>query len=63
MYTPILGQSTVIDKLFFRLQKTISCEVHFSRQANELLGALDVLFETSTNPLLATESNLKQLTS
>ena len=47
MYTPILGQSPLIDSLFLRLQRKIAAEIQFQKELIKAKGALDMLF-TST---------------
>ncbi|KAF7796092.1 hypothetical protein EIP86_007263 [Pleurotus ostreatoroseus] len=47
MYTPVLGQSPLIDTLFVRLRKKIAAEIKFQEELVKARGALDMLFATS----------------
>ncbi|KAF9652243.1 WD40 repeat-like protein [Thelephora ganbajun] len=44
MYTPVLGQSPLIDSWFIRLRKKISLEIKFQQELMKTKGALDMLF-------------------
>ena len=44
MYSPVLGQSPLIDSWFIRLRKKISLEIKFQRELMKTKGALDMLF-------------------
>lgn len=43
MYTPVLGQSPLIDNLFSRLKKKVSAELAFQRELSKVRGALDMI--------------------
>lgn len=47
MYTPVLGQSPLIDTLFFRLRKKVAAELKFQQELVKARGALDMLLSTS----------------
>jgi U3 small nucleolar RNA-associated protein 15 len=47
MYTPVLGQSPLIDSLFLRLQKNVSMELRFQQELLKTRGALDMLFASA----------------
>ncbi|ETW83976.1 hypothetical protein HETIRDRAFT_313064 [Heterobasidion irregulare TC 32-1] len=47
MYTPILGQSPLIDSLFLRLQRKIAAEIQFQKELVKAKGALDMLFAST----------------
>ncbi|KAJ3722884.1 WD40 repeat-like protein [Lentinula raphanica] len=51
MYTPILGQSPLIDTLFLRLRKKVQAELRFQKEIQRTKGALDMIFSAvaSTN--------------
>ncbi|KAJ4498700.1 Trp-Asp repeat-containing protein [Lentinula lateritia] len=51
MYTPILGQSPLIDSLFLRLRKKVQTELRFQKEIRRTKGALDMIFSAvaSTN--------------
>jgi len=44
MYSPVLGQSPLIDSWFVRLRKKISLEIKFQQELMKTKGALDMLF-------------------
>jgi len=44
MYSPVLGQSPLIDSWFIRLRKKISLEIKFQQELMKTKGALDMLF-------------------
>ncbi|KAF9075755.1 WD40 repeat-like protein [Rhodocollybia butyracea] len=44
MYTPILGQSPLIDTLFLRLRKKVLAELRFQKEVRRTKGALDMIF-------------------
>ncbi|KAF4601997.1 hypothetical protein EYR40_005198 [Pleurotus pulmonarius] len=47
MYSPVLGQSPLMDTLFLRLQKKVTAEVRFQRSLVQTKGALDMLFAST----------------
>lgn len=47
MYSPVLGQSPLIDALFVRLRKKVEQELRFERELVKVKGALDMLFASS----------------
>ncbi|RDB22693.1 U3 small nucleolar RNA-associated protein 15 [Hypsizygus marmoreus] len=53
MYSPVLGQSPLIDTLFLRLRKKVAAEIHFQKELVKTRGALNMLL-SSTIPLSAT---------
>ena len=44
MYSPVLGQSPLIDLWFIRLRKKISLELRLQQELLKTKGALDMLF-------------------
>ncbi|KAF8529167.1 Trp-Asp repeat-containing protein [Hysterangium stoloniferum] len=44
MYTPVLGQSPLIDLLFVQLRKKINAELRFQKELASIRGALDMIF-------------------
>jgi U3 small nucleolar RNA-associated protein 15 len=44
MYSPILGQSPLIDSLFIRLRKKVLAEIRFQKELVKTRGALDMVF-------------------
>jgi len=47
MYTPVLGQSPIIDALFVRLRKKVEEELRFQKKLLQVKGALDMILEFS----------------
>lgn len=47
MYSPILGQSPVIDSLFLRLRKKVAAEIRYQRELVKTKGALNMIFASS----------------
>lgn len=47
MYTPVLGQSPLIDTLFLRLRKKVAAELRFQQELVKARGALDMLFASA----------------
>ncbi|OBZ70162.1 U3 small nucleolar RNA-associated protein 15 [Grifola frondosa] len=47
MYTPVLGQSPLIDALFVRLQKKVAAELRFQKELIKAKGALDMLLASA----------------
>jgi U3 small nucleolar RNA-associated protein 15 len=47
MYTPVLGQSPLIDALFLRLRKKVSAELRFQKELVKTRGALDMVFASA----------------
>nr|XP_033785155.1 U3 small nucleolar RNA-associated protein 15 homolog isoform X1 [Geotrypetes seraphini] len=48
IYWPIIGQSTVIDKQFLKLQELLENEMNYEQELLEVLGMMDTLFATIT---------------
>jgi len=48
MYTPVLGQSPLVDTLFLRLQKKVTAELKFQQDLIRTQGALDMLFASAS---------------
>lgn len=48
MYSPVIGQSPLIDALFVRLRKNLVAEVKFQRELVSVRGALDMLLASSS---------------
>ncbi|OSX60238.1 hypothetical protein POSPLADRAFT_1075000 [Postia placenta MAD-698-R-SB12] len=46
MYTPVLGQSPLIDTLFARLRKKVTAELRFQKELIKTKGALDMLLSS-----------------
>jgi len=44
MYTPVLGQSPLIDLLFVQLRKKINAELRFQKELASIRGVLDMIF-------------------
>ncbi|THV08502.1 WD40 repeat-like protein [Dendrothele bispora CBS 962.96] len=53
MYTPILGQSPLIDTLFLRLRRKVTAELRFQRELQKTKGALDMIFSSLASPTVA----------
>ncbi|KAF5387928.1 hypothetical protein D9615_000452 [Tricholomella constricta] len=49
MYTPILGQSPLIDSLFLRLRKKIAAEIRFQKDLVKTKGALNMVLSSATS--------------
>ncbi|KAI0638181.1 WD40 repeat-like protein [Trametes polyzona] len=47
MYTPVLGQSPLIDTLFVRLRKKVTAEIRFQKELVKAKGALDMLLASA----------------
>ncbi|KAA1466408.1 WD40 repeat-like protein [Dentipellis sp. KUC8613] len=47
MYTPVLGQSPLIDSLFLRLRKKITAELRLQKELLKVRGALDMVFAST----------------
>ena len=47
MYSPVLGQSPLIDGLFVRLRKKVDAELRFQKELVKVKGALDMIFASS----------------
>lgn len=47
MYTPVLGQSPLIDALFVRLRKKVAAELRFQKELIKAKGALDMLLASA----------------
>ncbi|KAI0796676.1 WD40 repeat-like protein [Abortiporus biennis] len=47
MYTPVLGQSPLIDTLFFRLRKKVAQELRFQQDLVKTKGALEMLLASA----------------
>eukprot|EP00052_Salpingoeca_macrocollata_P021387 m.183248 g.183248 ORF g.183248 m.183248 type:complete len:497 (+) comp21517_c1_seq2:131-1621(+) len=47
-YAPNLGQSVMIDELFFRLHRKLKDELQFQQQLTEMAGMLDILMAGNT---------------
>ena len=54
MYTPVLGQSPLIDSLFTRLRKKVAAEIKFQKELAKARGALDMIFASSALAVPAT---------
>jgi len=50
MYTPVLGQSPLIDSLFLRLNKKVAAEIRFQRELLKAKGAVDMILASATSP-------------
>jgi len=48
MYTPVLGQSPLIDSLFMRLRKKVLAEIRFQKELIKTKGALEMIFASAT---------------
>ncbi|KAF9412595.1 snoRNA-binding rRNA-processing protein [Podila epigama] len=47
MYTPVLGQSPLIDELFLRLRTKVKMELEFQKQLLSVIGSMEMLFAKS----------------
>ncbi|KAI0832414.1 WD40 repeat-like protein [Trametes gibbosa] len=47
MYSPVLGQSPLIDTLFVRLRKKVAAEMRFQKELVKAKGALDMLLASA----------------
>ncbi|KAH7926759.1 Trp-Asp repeat-containing protein [Leucogyrophana mollusca] len=47
MYTPVLGQSPLIDSLFIRLRKKVLAEIRFQKELIKTKGALNMIFSSA----------------
>ncbi|EIN10362.1 Trp-Asp repeats-containing protein [Punctularia strigosozonata HHB-11173 SS5] len=56
MYTPVLGQSPLIDSLFLRLQKKVATELRFQQELVKTRGALDMVFASAALALAETST-------
>lgn len=45
---PVIGQSSVIDKQFLKLQNLVEKEIDYQEELLEVLGMMDALFATMT---------------
>ncbi|XP_070599246.1 U3 small nucleolar RNA-associated protein 15 homolog [Erythrolamprus reginae] len=48
IYMPVIGQSSVIDKQFLKLQNLVEKEIDYQEELLEVLGMMDALFATMT---------------
>lgn len=48
MYTPVLGQSPLIDALFLRLRKKVAAELRFQQELTKTRGALEMVFASAS---------------
>jgi len=48
MYTPVLGQSPLIDELFQRLCEKVRHEIAFQKELARVLGSLQMVFARSS---------------
>ncbi|KIJ70519.1 hypothetical protein HYDPIDRAFT_172320 [Hydnomerulius pinastri MD-312] len=46
MYTPVLGQSPLIDSLFLRLRKKVLAEIRFQKELRKARGTLEMVFSS-----------------
>ena len=49
MYTPILGQSEVIDELFVKLRGKVSSEVNLQKELQSLTGMISLIMGSITD--------------
>lgn len=49
MYTPVIGQSPLIDSLFLRLRKKVTAEIRFQKELLKTKGALDMVLATAAS--------------
>jgi U3 small nucleolar RNA-associated protein 15 len=47
MYSPVIGQSPIIDTLFLRLRKKLTAELRFQKELVKTKGALDMILSTA----------------
>ncbi|KAG8218863.1 Trp-Asp repeat-containing protein [Butyriboletus roseoflavus] len=48
MYSPVLGQSPLIDSLFLRLRKKVLAEIRFQKELMKTKGTLEMMFASTT---------------
>ena len=48
MYSPVIGQSPLIDTLFRRLDTKLKAELKFQKELVRLRGAVEMVMATST---------------
>ena len=48
MYSPVIGQSPLIDTLFQRLDAKLKAELKFQKELVRLRGAVEMVMATST---------------
>ncbi|KAI0938132.1 hypothetical protein AcV5_001173 [Taiwanofungus camphoratus] len=53
MYSPVLGQSPLIDTLFVRLRKKVTAEIRFQKELVKTKGALDMLLSSASLSVVA----------
>ena len=57
MYTPVLGQSPLIDALFQQLRKKVEVELRFQKELARIRGALDMVFSSAALGVAAQASS------
>ncbi|XP_068104481.1 U3 small nucleolar RNA-associated protein 15 homolog [Hyperolius riggenbachi] len=62
IYSPVIKQSSVVDKLFLRLQDTLEKEVGYQEELLEVLGMMDTLFATMASKEESTAGDARSLT-
>ncbi|KAG8598544.1 hypothetical protein GDO81_002651 [Engystomops pustulosus] len=59
IYSSVINQSPVVDRLFLRLQDTLEKEVNYHEELLEVLGMMDTLFATMTRKKTAVSRETK----
>jgi U3 small nucleolar RNA-associated protein 15 len=49
MYSPVLGQSPLIDSLFLQLRKKVAAEIRFQKELIKTKSALDMVFASTAS--------------
>lgn len=57
IYSSVVNQSPVVDKLFLKLQDTLEKEITYQEELLEVLGMMDTLFATMTSKITTRETN------
>jgi U3 small nucleolar RNA-associated protein 15 len=47
MYSPVIGQSPIIDRLFSQLRKKVAAELRFQMELAKAKGALDMILSSA----------------
>ncbi|XP_069606606.1 U3 small nucleolar RNA-associated protein 15 homolog [Ranitomeya imitator] len=59
IYSSIINQSSVVDKLFLKLQDTLEKEVNYQEELLEVLGMMDTLFATMASKITTISTETK----
>ncbi|XP_075035928.1 U3 small nucleolar RNA-associated protein 15 homolog [Mixophyes fleayi] len=61
IYSSVINQSSVIDKLFLRLQDTLDKEISYQEELLEVLGMMDTLFATTASKIETVSGETKSI--